>query len=47
VNAVPAAQQDENNCSFNVVTEWRTYELLAHDEATMKKYVNQPYVHNM
>lgn len=39
VKAVPGAQQDKNNCTFHIVTEGRTYELLAHDEATMNKYV--------
>lgn len=38
VKALPGAQQDKTNCAFHVVTESRTYELLAHDEATMNKY---------
>ena len=33
----PGAQQDKNNCTFHLVTDGRTYELQAHDEATMKK----------
>ena len=40
VKALPGAQQDKTNCTFHVATEGRTYELLAHDEATMNKYVN-------
>ena len=39
VKALPGAQQDKTNCTFHVTTEGRTYELLAHDEATMNKYV--------
>ncbi|XP_065920347.1 uncharacterized protein [Dysidea avara] len=36
----PAAQQDKNNCTFHLVTDGRTYELLAHDEANMKKWLS-------
>ena len=43
VKALPGAQQDKTNCTFHVATEGRTYELLAHDEATMNKYVNHAH----
>lgn len=39
VKTVSGAQQDKNNCTFHVATDGRTYELQAHDEATMNKYV--------
>ena len=39
MKTVSGAQQDKNNCTFHVATDGRTYELQAHDEATMNKYV--------
>lgn len=39
VKAVSGAQQDKNNCTFHIATDGRTYELQAHDDATMNKYV--------
>ena len=42
VRSMPSDQQ--NNSVFHVITEGRTYELLANDEASMKKYVGQLYM---
>lgn len=39
VRALPGSHQNV----FHVVTQGRTYELLAHDEVSMNKYVN--YIH--
>lgn len=36
---MPTDQRD--NSVFHVITEGRTYELLANDEASMNKYVHQ------
>ena len=30
--------QDKNNASFNVITDGRTYELMAHDQEEKAKY---------
>ena len=30
--------QDKNNASFNVITDGRTYELMAHDQEEKEKY---------
>jgi len=38
ITAVPAAQQDRNKGTFHLVTQGRTYELMAIDEPTMKWY---------
>lgn len=37
VQEVSPAQQDKNNATFLVQCDGRTYQLLAHDEATMRK----------
>eukprot|EP00118_Oscarella_pearsei_P012342 m.90239 g.90239 ORF g.90239 m.90239 type:complete len:777 (+) comp36642_c0_seq5:287-2617(+) len=35
-----ATKQDKNGASFNVITTERTYELLAHDEKMMRKWIS-------
>ena len=37
VQEVSAAQQDKNHATFLVQCDGRTYQLQAHDEATMRK----------
>jgi len=32
--------QDKNNASFNVITDGRTYELMAHDQEEKEKWIN-------
>ena len=39
VEDVFQTSQDKNNASFNVITDGRTYELLAHDQEEKEKYV--------
>ena len=31
--------QDKNNASFNVITDGRVYELMAHDQEEKERYV--------
>lgn len=40
VQEVSAAQQDKNHATFLVQCDGRTYQLQAHDEATMRKWVS-------
>ena len=39
VQEVSAAQQDKNHATFLVQCDGRTYQLQAHDEATMRKWM--------
>ena len=44
VTEVTASQQDKNNASFNIDCEGRTFQLQAHDESEMRRYVEHMFI---
>ena len=41
------SNDQQDNSVFHVITEGRTYELLANDQASMNKYVSQRPIYMM
>ena len=47
VSVRPMSNDQQDNSVFHVITEGRTYELLANDQASMNKYVSQLRIYDV